>query len=137
MCLILDASKFGDFISPDNSDMAPVKEWINKSGKLVYSPITKLKKELDNCREMNEYYETLRNLDKLNIVNKEKVIKKEKSLKNLSSNDQHIIALALVSGTELLVSGDKKLHKDFKSIVKGNVYQNQKHKRLLRPDTCP
>ena len=137
MCLILDASKFGDFIDPDNSDMAPVKEWIKKSGKIVYSQTTELEKELNKCPKMKEYFEVQRKVNKLNSVNKEKVEKKEKSLKNLSSDDPHIIALALVSGTRLLVSGDKNLHKDFKNIVQGNVYQNKKHKRLLKQDICP
>ena len=35
------------------------------------------------------------------------------------SNDEHIIALALVSGARLLYSHDKDLHSDFKSLLTG------------------
>ena len=48
-----------------------------------------------------------------------------------------IVALAMVAGVNVLVSRDKDLHDDFKRIVNGKVFQNEKHKHLLRRDTCP
>ena len=76
----------------------------------------------------------------LKIVKIGDVVKREKKLiesKSLLSNDSHIIALALVAEVKLLVSADKDLHHDFKEIVGGKVYQNKRHKHLLRRDTCP
>lgn len=52
------------------------------------------------------------------------------------SDDEHIIAIALVSGARLLCSRDQNLIEDFtnpKIIGKprGKVYKNTKHKRLI------
>ncbi len=54
-----------------------------------------------------------------------------------TSNDDHIIALARVSGARLLCSHDIALHADFTNgmLIKkprGKVYQNSTHKVLLR-----
>lgn len=52
------------------------------------------------------------------------------------SDDPHILALALVSGVRLLCSRDTALHADFKNprILRpaGSVYQNRRHRHLLR-----
>jgi hypothetical protein len=52
------------------------------------------------------------------------------------SDDEHIIALARVSGVRLLCSLDQNLHADFTnrhllSTPRGKVYQTAKHRRLL------
>lgn len=54
-----------------------------------------------------------------------------------TSDDEHIIAIALVSKARLLCSHDKALHADFKNpnlinCPRGKVYQNSKHKHLIR-----
>lgn len=54
-----------------------------------------------------------------------------------SSDDEHIIALAKISGVRLLCSHDKKLHDDFtnKTVIsspRGKVYQKPSHRHLLR-----
>ena len=143
MCLILDANKFGDFLDKKNVDMQPVRDWHNRgNNSFVHSLTKRLKRELKKSTRMERNFLQWISSGKVRIVDEREVEEEETKLKNdpskvLKSNDEHIIALALVSGTKLLVSEDKKLHKDFKSIVKGNVYQNKKHKRLLRQDTCP
>lgn len=60
---------------------------------------------------------------------------------NCVSNDLHILALALVSGTRLLVSLDQDLHRDFKnpkvlSKPRGGVYQSRNHLPLLQRTKC-
>jgi len=58
----------------------------------------------------------------------------------IESNDEHIIALALIAGVKVLVSykeGDKDLIKDFKHLVRGKVYTRKAQKHLLTKDTCP
>jgi hypothetical protein len=52
------------------------------------------------------------------------------------SNDQHIIALARVSGVRVLCTRDAELHADFKnpkliSKPRGQIYQTERHQRLL------
>lgn len=141
MCLILDANKFNDFLNDDNPDMDPVRNWIHRrNGKLAYAHTEKIRDELAKYQPMEKRIFDYRRAGLLKIVRTADVEKREKELNDpnsLSSNDSHIIALALVAGVKLLVSGDKDLHRDFKEIVGGKVYQNKGHKRLLRRDTCP
>ncbi len=140
MCLILDANIFSAFLDPKNDDMKPVRDWLHKMGNIVYSPTETLEKELNKSLKMVNYFKFLSGSGQLTRIPKKKVedteisLKKEKELK---SNDAHIIALALVSGAKLLVSGDEDLHTDFKKIVKGKIYQNKNHKKLLTKNTCP
>jgi predicted nucleic acid-binding protein len=60
---------------------------------------------------------------------------------NCTSNDVHILALALISGTRLLVSLDQALHQDFKnprvlSRPRGKIYQNRNHLPILQRTKC-
>ena len=138
MCLILDADKYSDFLNPNNSDLQPVRDWIqNKGGKLVYSPTKKLKEELGRHKRMKSRFLLYAQAGRVREVERDKVDHMEAGLTGLSSNDSHIVALALVAEVKLLVSGDTDLHDDFKNIVRGKVYQNPRHKNLLRQDTCP
>lgn len=137
MCVILDANMFSVFLDPDNNDMEPVRRWLEKSGKIAYSPTEKLKQELDDYPKARLQLRQYGQRGKLKIFSKELVEKKEESLPSLRSDDSHIIALAQVSKVKLLVSGDIALHEDFKTIIKGSVYQNRSHQHLLKPDLCP
>ena len=137
MCLILDASKYGEFLDLNNEDMKPVRTWIGKNGKIVHSPTEKLKKELNKSSRMRTWIDARRGTDKVKIIDAGKVKKEERKLTGLVSNDAHIIALAIASNTKLLVSKDPDLNTDFRKKVKGKIYQYKSHKHLLRPDTCP
>lgn len=61
----------------------------------------------------------------------------------ISSNDEHIIALAIIASVKVLVSyreGDRDLFADFKNheLVGGKVYTRKTHaRRMLTKDTCP
>ena len=61
----------------------------------------------------------------------------------IASNDEHIIALALIANVKVLVSyreGDRDLFDDFRdrNLVGGRVYTRGAHARgMLRTDTCP
>ncbi len=137
MCLILDASKYGEFLDLNNEDMKPVRTWIGKNGKIVHSPTEKLKKELNKSSRMRTWIDARRGTDKVKIIDTGKVKKEERKLTGLVSDDPHIIALAIASNTKLLVSGDKNLHTDFKEKTGGSIYKKKDHKHLLGPDTCP
>ena len=85
----------------------------------------------------------LRQRGKLKIVSPQDVEEKADELRGeIASNDEHIIALALVAGVNVLVSyreGDRDLFADFKNrqFVGGKVYTRKTHARLLTKDTCP
>jgi predicted nucleic acid-binding protein len=56
---------------------------------------------------------------------------------NCTSNDTHVIALAIVSKARLICTADQALHVDFKNSrllakPRGKIYQTAAHKRLLK-----
>ena len=60
----------------------------------------------------------------------------------IMSNDEHIIALALIARIKVLISyreGDRDLFDDFrdKNLVGGKVYTRKAHAHMLTKDTCP
>ena len=139
MCLILDTNKYGDFLNLDNADMQPVRTWLKGKGRIAYSPTQKFQNEL--IGQIRFQFDLGYRRGGENEVGsiKTDVQKEENKLSNLESDDPHIIALAIVAKVKLLVSGDTKLHDDFKNHprIKGSIYQNKKHKKLLTPDRCP
>ena len=140
MCLILDANEYGDYLNPKNEDMKPVRDWVEKkNGRIAYAPTNQMKKELNRYPKMKARMKQYDKRGKLKIWDKEKVGRQAKELSNLQSDDPDIIALAQVANVKLLVSSDKKLHKDFTNpkIIGGKVYQNRSHQHLLDQLTCP
>lgn len=155
MCIILDANCLSDFKNESNEDMTPVRKWVyGRGGRIAYSPIAKLLSEWKRGGGL-ELFRDLSRANKLKMVPEEEVEKKQIDLKGeLESDDPHIVALALVAGVKVLVvqrtkmeprkgkkrpkrSADTDLQKDFKRIVKGNVYQTKEHAHLLARASCP
>ncbi len=141
MCVILDADAFSKFKDPENEDMVPVWNWLeNKNGKIAYSNTEKIEREWNQAR-MDDIRDELRKAGKIKLVSAQVTQQKENELKGkLKSNDEHIIALAIMANVKVLISGgDAKLIKDFKdrALVKGKVYLRKQHARLLTKDTCP
>ena len=143
MCIIVDTNTFHKFKDPSNEDMEPVWTWLEKrDGKIAYSDIEKLEEEWDNGG-MQNLRNRLRQRGKLKIVSPQDVEEKANELEGeIASNDEHIIALALVAGVNVLVSyreGDRDLFTDFKNreLVGGKVYTRKQHTHLLKKDTCP
>ncbi len=137
MCVILDANSYSDFLDMGHAGMRPLREWLRTRGKLVYAPTEKMRAELESHGPMKKRLMEYSQAGRIKEVDQAEVIAKEDVLTGLASDDGHIVALALVAGVNVLVSHDKNLHEDFKRIVNGRVYQNEKHKHLLRRDTCP
>ena len=135
MCIVVDADNFSKFSKRD-TDMQPVWHWLNRgNGKIAYSNVKKIK---DEWAKANSLVIELNRAGKFKMVPAQDVQEKLDELKGqIKSNDPHIIALALAAEVEVLISGDKTLHEDFKNLVGGKVYQTKSHSRLLRKDTCP
>ena len=141
MCVILDADAFSKFKDPANEDMEPVWKWLqDKKGKIAYSNTGKIESEWNRAR-MNDIRDELRKAGKIKLVSSQVTQQKEDELKGkITSNDEHIIALAIIADVKVLISGgDAKLIKDFKNraLVRGKVYLRKQHARLLTKDTCP
>ncbi len=123
--------------------MEPVWTWLEKrDGKIAYADIEKLEEEW-NRGGMQNLRNRLRQRGKLKIVSPQDVEEKARELTGMiSSDDEHIIALALVAGVKVLISyreGDGDLFTDFKNrrLVGGKVYTRKTHARMLTKDTCP
>lgn len=138
MCIILDANLFSDYLQ-NTPDMAPVRQWLEGSkrrrGKLAYSPTAKFKAEVRRHPLRDKLVE-LRRAGLLKEVPTTKVAEEEEKLPDLKSDDFHVVALAVAGHVSLLVSRDQALHKDFKDVVGGKVYQRAAHRHLLTPDLC-
>ena len=149
MCVILDTNTFGRFRNPSDENLEPVRKWLRqRNGKIVYSNTDKYKKEWKRGG-MERWIRERDRAAQFKLVS-EGVQKKENELKGkIKSDDEHIIALALVTGVKVLVSyadyenrqkGDSDLFDDFrdKNLVGGRVYTKKSHARdMLKKDTCP
>lgn len=140
MCAILDANMFGEFKNQSNEDMQPVWNWLEqKNGKIAYTNTRKFEEEWERGG-LTDLIQQLQRTGKLKEIPARDVRQKENELKgNIDSDDEHIIALAMVANVKVLVSNDTALHRDFKNrdLVGGKVYQTARHKHLLTRDTCP
>ena len=139
MCAILDTNCIGKFIKGIDEDIKPVRHWVyNRNGKIVYANTEKFRTEWSGGKA-RELMRELQRRSKLIEVPVQDVAKKENELKEvIKSDDEHIIALALIAGVKVLVSDDNKLIQDFKDhIAQGKVYLRKQHAHLLKKDTCP
>ncbi len=144
MCVIVDTNTFHKFKEPNDEDMEPVWTWLEKrGGKIAYTGTEKLEDEW-NRGGMQDLRDQLRQAGKLKIVSSQDVQEKADELRGeIASNDEHIIALAIVASVKVLVSyreGDRDLFSDFKNrgLAGGRVYTRKAHaQRMLTKDTCP
>ena len=142
MCVILDANTFGKFRNPNDEDMGSVWRWLNnRNGKIVYSNTKKFEDEWERGG-MSHLRDQMMRAGQLKLVS-ESVEEKADELKGeIMSNDEHIIALALIARIKVLISyreGDRDLFDDFrdKNLVGGKVYTRKAHAHMLTKDTCP
>ena len=137
--MILDTNMYGRFLNQQDTDMEPVRDWMNKHGKIAYSPTITMEKELRKSPKMKARLLEYSRASKLKLIDKDKVdaTARELDLDGLRSNDSHIVALAMCGNVKVLVSADKALRQDFIDIAHGKIYQHKEQKHLLVKDTCP
>lgn len=153
MCIILDANCFGNFRDKSNEDMKPIHRWLErKNGKIAYSNTERFQSEWKNS---GVNYLELSRAGRLKLFPEQEVLKKQEELVGqLESDDPHIIALAVVAKSRVLVvqrqtdeplkggrrrakGADTALQRDFKKHVRGRVYVTASHRHLLTSDLCP
>lgn len=121
MCVIIDANILGDVFGENRSE-AGVKlfEWIDnpqKSGHLVLGG-TKLRAESKHVTAFSVWWRNATRSGVATEINTKKIDDLEQHLiaeDSCSSDDEHIIALARVSGARLLYSNDVALVDDFRN----------------------
>ena len=142
MCVILDTNTFGKFRNPNDKDMVPVWKWLdNRNGKIIYSTMQKFEDEWEKGG-MSHLRDQMMRAGQLKSVSEGVQEKADELNGKIASDDEHIIALALIAGVKVLVSyreGDKDLFTDFKNrdLVRGKVYTRKSHTHMLTKDTCP
>ena len=152
MCVILDANVVGEVFGPSRRSEAGEGffEWINTGkGRLVAGG--KLFQELCDSQKFQNWWKEALLAGRVRRVDDGKVDDRTKELKGqdlCQSNDEHVVALAQVSGARLLYSNDRALQRDFndKSLIDNppgkNYSTNQSkrfgktHKSLLRRNVC-
>lgn len=142
MCLIVDANCAANLVN-GHAEAIAVSTWLKKrSSKLVVGG-TKLAKEYSRLAKFTALLATLSSRGQVQFSPNDQVDARERVLKQsnvLDSDDEHIIALAIVSGSRTLYSHDGELHGDFGSTVvlspRGRVYQNCAHAHLLQASAC-
>lgn len=140
MCLILDVNQFGEvFRNPPTAEYKPVLSWLlSNDGRLVYGG-RKYSLELQRHEAALRFFrERSRSGQAFRVADGDVDSREEKmrAAASCRSDDEHIIALAQVSGARLLCTADQKLIQDFKNLAlvprpKGRIYRDAGHARLL------
>ena len=117
MCLVIDPSSLPSVFNPKSqrhSDFAPVLRWVTKSsGRIIYGG----SKYLTELGRMTRYVRIINELARAGKVIKldsNKVDKLAAELKvripDLQFNDEHIVAIVIVSRCKIVCSDDKKAY---------------------------
>lgn len=139
MCLIVDANVAAQtFASVPAPDFRPVWDALTcRQATAVFGG--KLAKEYYELKKHLRIIRELERSGRLRRISDEKVNQVTNELVHSAacvSDDEHIIALAQVSGVRLLCSHDQDLHADFTNpkLLRppGRVYQNPRHAHLIR-----
>ena len=146
MCAIIDSNVRDRFFrQPVDSDLQPLWQWID-DGKGVLGVGGRLLTELLGSRHAADSIQTWERAGRAVIFDRDAVDDETRRLRDNGacvSDDEHVIALARVSGARRLCSSDQLLHQDFRnpdlvSNPRGHVYQNPSHVHLLSHDgNCP
>ena len=139
MCAIVDANVAGRFFSrPPDPEFLPLWKCID-DGKSILVVGGRLRDELEAIGRAAEQIRIWAQAGLVGFVAPEEVEAATASVAGTglcASDDEHIIALARVSGARLLCSEDQNLHADFRNRdlirdPRGAVYQNASHVHLL------
>ncbi len=143
MCVIIDTNKLSVFFNGADEASAALLKWVFRSSSIVFATQGKVAKEIKAARKMTAFLE-LKRQHKAHAYTRHDLSQHEEKLKDnkhCSSDDVHVLALALASGARVLYSGDKNLHKDFKNSAiipnpPGKVYSSKDHTHLLNKKAC-
>jgi hypothetical protein len=148
MCIIIDANVAHKFDQPPHQDMGPVVSWLQHRKHLNQAVIGgQLRRELHKAGEaIRRFLVQLKRNGRLFEVPDDTVDAETLEVRKLlaeaaieDADDPHILALARLSGSRLLISHDfaSRLHELFKTRrfldPPGKVYQkaSKSHKKLL------
>ena len=143
MCIIVDANRLGAFLAdPADEDAAPLRAWVDRGGRIVYSTGGAFAKEVG--RRTRDRLLTHVRAGRATLVPAERFADDERKLQNhpdLRSDDPHVLALARATGVRLLHTGDADLMADFRNKKfldrpRGKVYSTAANADLLAATRC-
>ena len=151
MCAIVDADVVHQLVGPKQTDAGKrFREWLDSGrGELVVGGKNTI--ELTHNKNFERWFVEARRLGRRVRQIRESMIKEvEDQLSGqLTSNDLHVVALAVVSGARLLFTDDRRLRNDFRNpdvisgpdgrvyTTRGNVERRftTEHRELLESDS--
>ena len=139
MCLIIDSCVAHRAVNMADPDFAPVRDSLS-AGEQVLVIGGQLLREYKKYREIVRFVVELDRRGRARIVRDERVDAETQRITDsglCGSNDQHLVALARVTGARLLCTSDGAAAHDFtrKELLdhpRGKVYQKSAHRHLLR-----
>ena len=143
MCIIVDANRLGAFLAdPPGADAAPLRAWVNRGGRIVYSTGGAFAREVG--RRTRDRLLTYVRAGRAKLIPADRFADDERRLRadpDLRSDDPHVLALAREAKVRLLHTGDADLTADFKNRKfidrpRGKVYSSAANARLLATTRC-
>lgn len=129
-------------MSNSNTDMQPVRDWVESGGVIVYYSKGKFNEEYQALPKIKELFAKYSRSGNLVDADAAKVSQANHYLddKKLKSNDQHILEVAIAENVEVLVTQDQDLIDDFKNkqimCRRGKIYKNRTHQKMLSKKLC-
>ena len=143
MCIIVDANRLGAFLAnPVDADAAPVRDWLNRGGRIVYSTGGAYAREVG--RRTRASLLTYVRAGKATLVPADRFADDERGLRadaGLRSDDPHVLALARAARVRLLYTSDRNLMADFRNKKfidrpRGKIYSSAANAGLLTRSVC-
>lgn len=145
MCIVIDTNAISDVFnqnSKQHKDFQPVRHWIVEGeGHAVYGG-AKYKEELSKAHRYLRLFRLLKDARRAFEIDQGMIdteqIRLEKETEGLACNDQHIIAIFVVSGCRLFCSHDSRADKYIrdkslypKGHARPSIYRSCNHQHLL------
>lgn len=143
MCILIDACVFAHLFDPKNKEhenFAPLLNWIQMGDGAMVTGGTKYEKELKALPKYLPIIAELARAGKVLVASRKSVDSKERELKKLTPkkfNDEHLIAILVVTGCLLISTVNKSDMKEMTDKTyypkrrKPKIYQNKTHAKLL------
>lgn len=147
MCLIIDANKAADLAHLRRPYLVPLLKWINQGGRIASGG--RLERELLKIADMRSLLaEWSRRGSLVKIAADELTSETERLRANCRSNDPHVLALANLSGADVVVTEDRDLIDDLRDAAlvgrRRRIYKENsaapdridRHKQMLMRVRC-
>ena len=142
MCIIVDANRLGALANRDDADAKPVRDWLARGGRIVYSTGGAYAREV-GCRARDSLL-TYDRAGKAKFVPAARFAADERGLRadaGLRSDDPHVLVLARAARVRLLYTGDRNLMADFRNKKfidrpRGKIYSSAANAGLLTRSVC-